>query len=309
MGGGCVAIPSPEKSRPDKTVDPFRKRWSAHCAEAKVARPIASEASATRVMAHSNDTNTAYHRGYTKSKPIARRHLSKAFCANKVHKLPTKNYPIKTLIDHACSARGITLSAIAKRANVSRETLYRIMRGEGKGASVATLCNVSRALGLAPIVLLRAIYHDLDMGVPTLLPVSRKGDHISFIADATIPDGAMVLAGQKFVKTWVIQNTGSVTWVNRKLKCFDSELVAAKCVTRAGKRVLEEDVSPGLKPTKSLVLIPETASGESAKISVTFKAPLLPCDAISRWKMVDENDGLCFPEHTGLWCAVSVVSI
>ncbi|MBS0315281.1 MAG: hypothetical protein JSS05_13995 [Proteobacteria bacterium] len=55
--------------------------------------------------------------------------------------------------------------------------------------------------------------------------------------------------------------------------------------------------------------VPRTESGETAEISVVLRAPLLPCDTISRWKMVDAEGWLCFPEHSGLWCAVSVVSI
>lgn len=220
-----------------------------------------------------------------------------------------KSHPIKVAIDTACELHGLTVSAVAKRAGVSRETLYRIMRGEGQTATVATICNIARAIGLAPIILLRAIYHDLDMGVATLLPVTQDGDHISFIADVTVPDGCMVLAGQSFVKTWMLQNTGTVPWMGRKLRCVDSGLVTARWVVRSGRRVLVEDISPGLKPTRTSVAIPSTESGKSVSVSVKFRSPMLPCDAISRWKMVAEDGELCFPEHTGVWCAVSVVAI
>jgi transcriptional regulator with XRE-family HTH domain len=120
-----------------------------------------------------------------------------------------KSHTIKVAIDAACAQHSLTLSAVAKRAGVSRETLYRIMRGEGRTATVATICNIARAIRLAPIILLREIYHDLDMGVATLLRVTQDGDHISFIADVTVPDGCMVLAGQSFVKTWMLRNTGT----------------------------------------------------------------------------------------------------
>ena len=39
-------------------------------------------------------------------------------------------HPIKAAIDAACLKHGITHSAIAKNADVARETLYRIMRGD-----------------------------------------------------------------------------------------------------------------------------------------------------------------------------------
>ena len=220
-----------------------------------------------------------------------------------------KSHPIKKLIDGACSRNGITHSSIARKAGISRETLYRIIRGNGQRASVETICGVARAAGIAPVVLLRLMFHDLDSGGLTLLPVTHETDHISFLSDVTIPDGSTVLAGQKFKKTWAVQNTGSVAWVGRRFRCVDSELVSARWVVRSGKRVLEPDLTPGLTPAKAEVKVPRTESGETAEISVVFRAPLLPCDTISRWKMVDAEGRHCFPEHSGLWCAVSVVSI
>ena len=220
-----------------------------------------------------------------------------------------KPHPIRLAVEAGCARQGLTLSALAALAGVSRETLYRLMRGEGQTATVATVCGIARAIGIAPIILLREIYHDIDMGVPTLLPVTHEGDHVSFIADVTMPDNCMVLAGQRFVKTWMLQNTGTVPWVGRKLRCVDSEVVSARWTTQGRKRVLVEDMAPGIKPTRNSVPIPTTAAGEAVNVSVTFQAPLLPADAISRWKMVDASGALCFPEHSGVWCAVSVVSI
>ena len=220
-----------------------------------------------------------------------------------------KPHPIRLAVEAGCARQGLTLSALAARAGVSRETLYRLMRGEGQTATVATVCGIARAIGIAPIILLREIYHDIDMGVATLLPVTQEGDHISFITDVTVPDGCIVLAGQSFVKTWMLQNTGTVPWVGRKLRCVDSEFVSARWVQQGRKRVLVEDVAPGIKPTRRSVAIPTTSSGASVNVSVTFRAPVLPADAISRWKMVDASGALCFPEHSGVWCVVSVVSI
>ena len=44
-------------------------------------------------------------------------------------------HPIKAAIDAACLKHGITHSAIAENADVARETLYRIMRGDAQRAS------------------------------------------------------------------------------------------------------------------------------------------------------------------------------
>lgn len=220
-----------------------------------------------------------------------------------------KPHPIRLAVEAACVRQGLSLSAVAALAGVARETLYRMMRGEGQTATVATVCGIARAIGIAPIILLREIYHDIDMGVATLFPVTQDGDHVSFITDVTMPDGCMVLAGQRFVKTWMLQNTGTVPWVGRKLRCVDSELVSARWTTQGRKRVLVEDMAPGIKPTRNSVPIPTTAAGAAVNVSVTFQAPLLPADAISRWKMVDASGALSFPKHSGVWCAVYVVSI
>jgi transcriptional regulator with XRE-family HTH domain len=220
-----------------------------------------------------------------------------------------KTSQIKQLTDRACSSNKITHSAIAAKAGVSRETLYRIMRGGGKRASVETIFGIARAAGLAPVVLLRTMYNDLDTGALTLLPVLNDGDHVAFPSDVTIPDSAIVMAGQRFVKTWMLQNTGNVDWINRRLRCVDADYLMARWETKRGKRVLVPNFAPGLVPEKTEAKIPRTKGGDTVKVSVTFRAPELPCDTVSRWKMVDETGELYFPRHSGLWCAVSVVAI
>ena len=220
-----------------------------------------------------------------------------------------KTHPIKQLPDAACSRSETTHSETARRAGISRETLYRIMRGDGKRASVQTICAVARAAGVAPVALLRLMFHDLDSGGSTLLPVLHASDHISFLADVTIPDGATVLAGQRFEKTWALQNTGGIEWVGRRFLCMDADFISARWVVRRGRRMLVPDLAAGLVRSKKSILVPNTPSGGAIKISVTFRAPLLPCDTFSRWRMVDAAGKTCFPEHTGVWCAVSVVAI
>ena len=106
-----------------------------------------------------------------------------------------KSHPIKRLIDASCKRNALGHVEVATRFGVSRETLYRSMRGNGNRASVETVCGIARAAGIAPVVLLRLMYNDLDSGALTLLPVRKDGDHISFLSDVTIPDGSTVMAG------------------------------------------------------------------------------------------------------------------
>lgn len=43
-------------------------------------------------------------------------------------------------------------------------------------------------------------------------PTPGCSDHAAFMADVTIPDGAVLAAGAPFTKTWRVLNTGSCTW-------------------------------------------------------------------------------------------------
>jgi len=80
-----------------------------------------------------------------------------------------KSHPIKRLIDAACSSKGTTHSEIARKAGVSRETLYRILRGNGKRASVNTV-RMSCTRGLD-----RAEWHEQTRSSPRLQLASVNG--------------------------------------------------------------------------------------------------------------------------------------
>jgi len=118
--------------------------------------------------------------------------------------------------------------------------------------------------------------------------VTVDGDKTRFIADVTIPDGTSIPINTTFVKTWRVQNVGSVTWKDRYLKRMTpvSDLICS---------------SPALVP------IPETASGEIIDISVTFKTPHLPGSCRTDWKTSDNKGNLFFPEKHGLYSIVTVV--
>jgi hypothetical protein len=73
-----------------------------------------------------------------------------------------------------------------------------------------------------------------------------------FAADITIPDNTPVDAGQSFVKTWSIRNTGTCDWGPGYLLAF-----------------VDGDQMGGPQS----VSVPETAAGETAEISVELIAP------------------------------------
>lgn len=214
-------------------------------------------------------------------------------------------HPIATLIKEAAVRRGVTMRALAAEAFMSHDTLYRLMKGEAENANMITIYRLARAMGIAPIALLRVMHHDIDLGPATALPVDVVGDHSAFVADVTYPDGDVVRAGQRFVKRWLLQNTGRVAWRGRVLRCMDGDIVMARR-NKAGELMLL--FTPGLKAVESQVPVPDTKPGQTVEIAAEFIAPELPCDVLSSWKMHTASGKLCFPEHSGIWCRVTVMA-
>jgi len=123
-----------------------------------------------------------------------------------------------------------------------------------------------------------------DPGDRPLVPC----DDSRFVADVTIPDGTTVRAGQEFVKTWEIQNTGLVPWQGRFMQ-------------RQG--VMS---GQGLCTSASRVPVPATMPGQDAMITVTFTAPSLPGSCRVDWKMTDRDGRLFFPYLGGLYVTVNI---
>jgi Ig-like domain from next to BRCA1 gene/Domain of unknown function (DUF4062) len=129
--------------------------------------------------------------------------------------------------------------------------------------------------------------NDADIATIVTSFVDRYDDS-RFVGDITIPNGRMVGTGERFTKTWEIENNGLTVWKNRFLR-EDNPGVS------------------GLIPDSPMVPIPLTGPGERVSISVTFTAPEQPATCESYWKMVDEHGTYCFPHKIGLNCCVKVV--
>lgn len=125
---------------------------------------------------------------------------------------------------------------------------------------------------------------------PVASPPLVPGDNDEFVADVTIPDGTSVRVNQRFVKTWAIRNTGTVTWRDRFLQ-------------RQGP--LD---APALCTSVPRVAVPLTTPGQQAEISVTFTAPSAPGSCRVDWKMTDGNGRAYFPGKGGLYVLVNVTA-
>lgn len=114
------------------------------------------------------------------------------------------------------------------------------------------------------------------------------GDASTFIGD-TIPNGTLMKPGELFVKTWRIQNAGTVTWQGRQLE-------------RQGPLT-----GPGLITSPRHLAIPDAEPGEIVQIQGPLKAPTYDCASIAYFKMIDADGQLSFPDNYQLGLEVMVL--
>jgi hypothetical protein len=96
-------------------------------------------------------------------------------------------------------------------------------------------------------------------------------DGAAYISDVTIPDNTVVEAGQAFVKTWMIQNTGSCTWDANYVLTFVSGDEMNGTNTAIGSSV---------------------ASGQKLELSVTLAAPTLAGQYKGYWRLANDSGNL-----------------
>ncbi len=94
-----------------------------------------------------------------------------------------------------------------------------------------------------------------DVTVPAI-------DELTYEADVTAPDGAAIVAGQPFTKTWRVRNSGTSVWEGCTLEHI------------ADDRMAGPDSVP----------LPRLAPGETGEISVPLVAPVEPGRRRSTWK-------------------------
>lgn len=195
---------------------------------------------------------------------------------------------------------GLSTSELARRTGLSRQTLHDLALIPEKLPTLATVSALAQVLEVHPMRLLQFVF---PLPVRAGLPPKISNDDVSaFVSDVTIPDGQAMWPGQPFVKTWTIRNAGSVPWQDRWLVSMDEH------VSIYSRRGDEIHVATPLRPQSSRVPIPTTLPGEVAEISVSFTAPLMPGTVMSYWKSSFADGTLCFPDSTGLWVKVQVVT-
>lgn len=196
---------------------------------------------------------------------------------------------------------GISRAELCRRAGVSRQTMYSLNEVPHKLPALQTVVSLSDVLRVHPLRLLQLVFD----GLPMTQQVKQKQarcDYSAFVQE-TIPDGTMVLFGERFTKEWQLQNVGRVPWEGRFLQCMDEEIVV---YTRTGESLR---ITEKLKPDVMRIPVPSTAPGRSVKLTVSFTAPTMAGNFLSYWKSVYEDGTLCFPKAQGLSVMVRVTTL
>ncbi len=113
--------------------------------------------------------------------------------------------------------------------------------------------------------------------VPTVsytpLPTTLCDDRVAFVADVSLPDGALIKPGEQFRKTWSLRNTGTCTWTEGYSLAFHS----GDSMGTYASQPLGVKVSPG----------------QAINLSIDLTAPLLHGRYKSYW-MLRNSDGFHF---------------
>ncbi len=206
-------------------------------------------------------------------------------------------------IQERLSALGISQSELCRRAGVSRQTLHSLLADAAKLPALNTVTAVAGALQVHPLRLLQVLFDERVPVAGTVRSRQRRGDKSAFVRDVSFPDGALVLPGQCFVKTWELQNVGSVPWVGRVLRCVDEEITV---YARTGEQL---HLALPLKPDAEQLPIPDTLPGEKVQLSMAFTAPDSPATVLSYWKSAFADGRLCYPNARGVWVKVLVSTL
>jgi hypothetical protein len=118
-----------------------------------------------------------------------------------------------------------------------------------------------------------AVVSPAGSGGPAVVHVARhislgSADNAAYVADVTVPDGTILAPGQRFTKTWQIQNTGTSTWDSRYHWQFEAGAPLG---------------------TVRVVAAPVVPPGATALFSVEMVAPQQPGFYRGFWQMTDPS--------------------
>ncbi len=211
-----------------------------------------------------------------------------------------------------CRDNAVSISELAKHANISRNTLYGIMKDGSP--TLVNIIKLAVAMEVHPQFLIQLEWEKYRLSDELASPVKplpsantwfhTLTDNVHFVNE-TIPDGSLIRTNETFVKTWRLQNTGNRVWKNRWLVCQNHDDHIHN-EPRLRKFVSERCFV--LTPKHTRIAVPTTDIGDTVDLSVEFTAPSVPASAFSYWKMADSSGKLCFPNSIGVYAYVQVIS-
>lgn len=226
-------------------------------------------------------------------------------------------HPLRQIIAKRCAQLGINQTQLAERAGLTRAYLFRLCSGHTANPGILTLQRLATALELPAPVVYRAFEPSVRSAAPAMehegLPESAGGcgqaDVWRFLADVTIPDHSVVLPGERFIKTWAVQNVGTVPWSGRSLLRVDEELAVYP------RHPLSSARAPWLPAIQDIHLaslgtrieIPPTQPGEVVELSVEFAAPSEACSVASIWRPANAHGQALYGPRCFLQAVVTVL--
>ena len=102
--------------------------------------------------------------------------------------------------------------------------------------------------------------------------IEESCDKAKFITDVTVSDGTVIAPGEKFTKTWRVQNIGTCTWTTGYALVYDGGIQ----MSGRSPQALLGDVGPN----------------ETVDISIDFVAPQTNGNYTSNWQIKNASNGL-----------------
>lgn len=199
----------------------------------------------------------------------------------------------------------ISNTEAARRADISRQTWYRLLNDEVEETKLSTLIRVAEALQTNPMIILRIYFQNRkSQEQPGSVPAPQYASGL--VTDLTMPEGSEVQVSSTFEKTWEIANLGSSAWDGLQLQCTDGQLQ-----TPAGREAVASHqpvpVQYALTANIRNLAIPYTAPGEHTQLTVSLQAPAEAGPTVSNWQIVDSAGRHLTPTLETLVCSVEVV--
>jgi transcriptional regulator with XRE-family HTH domain len=192
-------------------------------------------------------------------------------------------------VRHRSRQLGLSQTELAERAGMTRAYLHRLCAGGVPNPGVLTLQRLAQALQLPTTALVRLWVAADDNGQPCARTQQARHvaphdprDALVLVADTTVPDHAVVQPGERFTKTWVVQNAGEVPWPARRLVRQDAVLVVAQ---RERNGQLTPLLNTHLSSLEQALDMPATPPGGVQELRVDFAAPLANGSVGSVWRV------------------------